>query len=174
MAKNRAVRNRSIGIADAEIEELVRRLKELPGYLGSDIQKLLKYAAEPTLELAVQLAPDTKGEKTIAWKGGKASEGGGLRWVEAGDLKKNIKFLKFPRMRKNMIIGVRLKSRAKTGMVGTYAHRVEFGGRGRAPRPFMRPAFAATRIQVISRLRLALAGKIKPWQTKYARKTKIR
>ncbi len=172
MATNRAIRNRSVGIDDAEISELVRRLQSLPGYLGRDIQKLLKYAAEPTLNLAIDLAPDTTGEKTIAWEGGKASEGGGLKHVPAGDLKKNIRFLSFPRMRRNVIMGVRLRSRAKSGMVGTYAHRVEFGGRGKSPRPFMRPAFEATKSEVVQRLGRAIALQIKPWQTKYARKRK--
>lgn len=168
-SQTRATRNRSLGIDDAEIAELVRRLKELPDYIGSDVQALLKYAAEPTLNQAIANAPDTKNEKTIAWEGGKASEGGGLKLIPAGDLKRNIRFLKFPRMRKNMIIGVRLRSRAKSGMVGTYAHHVEFGNSKMAARPFMRPAFDATKPQVIRRLGEAIARHIRPWQTRYAR-----
>lgn len=168
--KNRQVRNRSIGIDDSEISEAVRRLMELPGIINSDIQKLLKYAAEPMLEQAIINAPDTSKEKTIAWEGGNASNGGGLKHIMAGDLKRNLKFLKFPRMRKNMIIGVRLRSRAKSGMVGTFAHNVEFGTPRKAARPFMRPAYDATRTQVIARLGDAISGKIKSWQTKYDRR----
>lgn len=143
-----------------EIAEAVRRLNELPGYIGRDIKALTKYAAEPMLAAAKLKAPKSS-KVHYRYKNGERIA------YRPGNLKRSIRFLPFRKTRA-VFIGPTLGAAAAAD--GYYSHFVEFGTASQPAQPYMRPAFDETKPFVVERLGKAIAKKIKPWETKYSRK----
>lgn len=149
------------GIDPREINEAVRRLKELPGYIDRDVKALVKHAAEPVLRSAKTKAPKSEKPHYRYKNGNKVA-------YYPGNLKRAIVFLPFKKS-KSVWIGPALgKGIGKVD--GYYAHFVEFGTRHSSAVPYMRPAFDNNQNIVVSRLEMAVRRHIKPWETRYQRR----
>ena len=153
----------NIGIDPAEIREAVRRLNEIPGYIDKERKALLKYAAEPFLTGAKSKVPKS-GKSHKRYKDGKV-----VAEYKPGNLRRSIKVLPL-RKTKSVIIGPNLQKSGGAGADGYYAHFVEFGTAHSPAQPYMRPAFDENKGNVLERLRLVLAKRVKSWQTKYDRR----
>lgn len=159
---------RTSGIDDAQIREAVRRLNELPGYIASERQRLLKYAAHPMLESAKQKAPKSE-RPHKRYKGGEV-----VAVYKPGNLRRSLRFLPFRRAKSKVYIGPILGKNTKSEVDGWYAHFVEFGTSRQSAQPYMRPAFLENREEAVARLGKALSRHIKPWEAKLSRNRKRR
>lgn len=152
------------GFNDAELNEAVRRLNELPGLIASERQRLLKWAALPMLDAIKRKAP--KSDRTRRrYKDGKVAG-----TDTPGNLRRSLRYLPFRRSKSKVYLGPVFGKNKKQNADGWYAHFVEFGTSKQPPRPFMRPAFYENRDLVLSRFRQALSGEVKAWAASLSRR----
>lgn len=170
-----------------DVKELLSKLKKMSEGLDSEEKKkILSYAAEPLVQKAASLAPQSdrphyRYDTPKLAKGIRAPKGLGKRVATylPGNLKMSIQVLKhgvFKRLKSVVFVGVKVSRRGSgKGTFGMrrfdayYSHWVEFGTKFMRARPFMRPAFQSTKLEIERRI---VAG-CKSYFQKFARENKV-
>jgi len=141
-----------------DVKETIKTLNKLPKVLRKEVRKeILKKAAVPMVEAAKQNVPISTNEHfdygATTNKGGEKDR---TRYLP-GNLKKSIRLIEFlkswdiflgPKIQKNP--RAKTYGRNERNVNAYYAGFVEFGTAHSAPQPFMRPAFDATKLTVLS------------------------
>ncbi len=155
-------------IQSSEVNQIVARLQRYSRDMGRDLKPLLEYAAIPIQRRAQAQAPTGSREhfryntpKVLGNVRAPKGMGRVVARYKPGNLKRSVVVLrKLKRVRNAVLIGPNVSKGGGTfggaRTQGYYAHWMEFGAQGRAARPFMRPAFEASKGQVLKRLELGL------------------
>lgn len=159
---------------ERDIKEFLAKLKKLEKGLDSRQRKIiLEYAAKPLVDKAQSLAPQSDNphyrfDTPKLTKSIKAPKGMGkkVQTLLPGNLKLSLNILKhglFKRLANVVYVGAKVSRRGSGkgtfGMRrfdGYYAHWVEYGTKFMKAQPFMRPAFMATKGEVMRRIEAGL------------------
>jgi len=123
----------------AEILQLLDRLPR--AFESKAVRKLIKYAVDPLVKKARELAPRSK--RPHIGKYGK---------VMPGTLAKSIGTIDMKRSRKvALVVGPRVRGVFGKNRSGWYGQFIERGTKNIPARPFMRPAYDLTKEEVVRR-----------------------
>jgi HK97 gp10 family phage protein len=147
-----------IRIDQKSVDQAIKTLEKLPLALRDDVRKkILRSAAKPLIAAARSNVKDSSGihkryGKLVGKKAGKGA-GSAIATYTPGNLRRSIGIIPL-RKTANIYVGPRSK-RAASGVYsagrydGFYGVFIEYGTRRISPRPFMRPAYEATKDTVI-------------------------
>jgi HK97 gp10 family phage protein len=147
-----------IKIDQKSVDQVIKTLEKLPVALRDDVRKkILRTAAKPLIAAARANVKDSSGihkryPKLVGKKAGKG-KGKPLATYTPGNLRRSIGIIALKKTT-NIYVGPRVKKDA-SGVYsggrydGYYAHIVELGGKHFDKKPFMRPAYEATKDTVI-------------------------
>ena len=156
-----------------EFQHILKALKRLPQELRREKRKeILRKAAKPLISEAQARAPVMRDRKRTS---AKLKEG--RAYYYPGNLQRSIRIIEF-KGSGDVFVGPKVAKRRRPGahygknnrtVDAFYAAIVEFGSRNFPAKPFMRPAFDATKTQILDIATTEMARVIDEWAKKHRR-----